>query len=159
MSSPENNHMNIAPKPVDILLADASVEQLDVLLQGLEEGVQVQLVTPQDDALALLADALNKPGLDTLHVLGHGAPGEVILGGQRIDAAAMPALKRQLKNLDAVSSSHSFDTQICLWSCRTGAELSGDIFMNTFAQTTNATHHQSSQQSNDSLSHSQTYKH
>ena len=69
------------PKPpVNILLADASVEQLDVLLSGLQDGVQVQLVTPEDDAVRMLADALNNPELDTLHVLGHGAPGEVILG-------------------------------------------------------------------------------
>ncbi|NBO41778.1 MAG: DUF4347 domain-containing protein, partial [Betaproteobacteria bacterium] len=125
------------PQSVDILLADASVEQLDVLLAGLHDGVQVRLVTPEDDAILMLADALNTPELDTLHVLGHGAPGEVILGGQRIDADAMPALKNQLTN----NASHTpfIDTQICLWSCRTGAELSGDTFMNAFAQTTNAT--------------------
>jgi hypothetical protein len=49
----------------------------------------------------------------------------------------MPALKSLLTN--NASPTPFIDTQICLWSCRTGAELSGDIFMNTLAQTTNAT--------------------
>ncbi|NCV20863.1 MAG: DUF4347 domain-containing protein, partial [Chloroflexi bacterium] len=76
------------------------------------------------------------PELDTLHVLGHGAPGEVILGGQKIDTAAMPELKSRLhKQADTTNP----DTQICLWSCRTGADLTGEVFMNAFAQTTNAT--------------------
>jgi len=51
-------------------VADAFVEQLDVLLSGLKDGVQVRLVTPHDDAVAMLAEALNNPNLDTLHVLG-----------------------------------------------------------------------------------------
>jgi hypothetical protein len=49
----------------------------------------------------------------------------------------MPALKNQLTN--NAFQTPFIDTQICLWSCRTGAELSGDTFMNTLAQTTNAT--------------------
>ena len=120
----------------EILIADAHVEQLQVLLSGLRPGVHVQLVTTQDDAMDMLAQALADPELDTLHVLGHGAPGEVILGGQKIDTAAMPELKSRLhKQADTTNP----DTQICLWSCRTGADLTGDIFMNAFAQTTNAT--------------------
>ena len=99
--------------------------RLDFLPDGrmlvTEKVGRVQLVTPQDDAVRMLADALNTPELDTLHVLGHGAPGEVILGGQRIDADAMPALKSQLQH--TATETHSIDTQICLWFCRTGAEI------------------------------------
>ena len=120
----------------EILIADAHVEQLQVLLSGLRPGVHVQLVSSQDDAMDMLAQALADPELDTLHVLGHGAPGEVILGGQKIDTAAMPELKSRL-----LKPTHTLqnDTQICLWSCRTGADLTGDMFMNALAQTTNAT--------------------
>ena len=68
----------------EVLVYDPSVSQVDVLLSGLEAGVQPQAVTSHD-ALAQIEKALQQPGLKTLHVLGHGAPGEIILGGQRID--------------------------------------------------------------------------
>lgn len=105
--------------PTEILLADASVEQLDVLIAGLRENVEVKRITTHDDAVAMLAQALSHPNLDTLHVVGHGAPGEVILGGQTIDITALPALSAQI-----TTPSHnnpSFIPQICFWSCRTGA--------------------------------------
>jgi hypothetical protein len=60
----------------EVLIADASVEQLQVLLSGLRDGVQVHLISSQDDAIGTIAQALSA-NLDTLHILGHGAPGEV----------------------------------------------------------------------------------
>jgi len=121
----------------EVLLADASVEQLDVLMAGLRPGVEVQLITPQDDALQAMAQVLSDPSLDTLHVLGHGAPGEVILGGQTLNTSALPHLAAQL-NANAFSDSH-LQPQICLWSCRTGAAQAGETFMNALANTTQAT--------------------
>ncbi len=121
----------------EVLLADASVEQLDVLMAGLRPGVEVQLITPQDDALHAMAQVLSDPSLDTLHVLGHGAPGEVILGGQTLNTSALPHLAAQL-NVNAFSDSH-LQPQICLWSCRTGAAQAGETFMNALANTTQAT--------------------
>ena len=47
--------------PVEILLADASVEQLDVLIAGLRENVEVKRITTHDDALAMVAQALSHP--------------------------------------------------------------------------------------------------
>jgi hypothetical protein len=69
---------------LEILLADASVEHLHVLLNGLRPGVQICLITPQDNPIDYLADALSHSNLDTLHLLGHGAPGEVILGSHKL---------------------------------------------------------------------------
>ena len=124
--------MNLDQNAKEILLADASVEQLNVLLTGLRSDVDVQLITPHDDAVGLMAQALATQHLDTLHVLGHGAPGEVILGGQKIDATAMPQLAQQLSQSQP---SHNPDLQICLWSCQTGADQAGEIFMNSLANT------------------------
>ena len=126
---------NDSNTPVEILIADASVEQLDVLMAGLRENVEVKHVTPSDDAIAILAQSISRPNLDTLHVLGHGAPGEVILGGQTINTSSLSKLQEQL-----VSPSHnpSLIPQICLWSCRTGANASGETFMQTLADITQA---------------------
>ena len=85
MNLNDKHHEGSCPsKPKEILLADASVEQLDVLLAGLRSHVDVQLISPHDDAVSSLAQALATPHLDTLHVLGHGAPGEVTLGAKKL---------------------------------------------------------------------------
>ena len=146
----ENNNDQAAHSSIrdqEILLADASVEQLDVLLAGLRTGVIVKLVTGNDDAIQMFADALMHPRLDTLHVLGHGAPGEVILGAHKIDINTLLQIKTHLdlgaftvsENANATGSSILADNtraQICLWSCQTGGEQSGEAFINALAQMT-----------------------
>jgi len=157
---------NQALRGTEILLADASVEQLAVLLDGLRPGVEVHLIHPHDDALALFAQCCAREHLDTLHVLGHGAPGEVILGSQKLDEATLVSIQESLSSIKAVSiqgldanasseiqltnsgGALSYDgatqtpflePQICLWSCQTGAGIKGKQFMNTLANMTNAT--------------------
>ena len=131
----------------EILLADASVEQLDVLLSGLRTGVIVKLVTGNDDAIEMFAKALSHPRLDTLHVLGHGAPGEVTLGAHTININTLSQIKQllDLGSFAVVEGAQSSgptalidnaQAQICLWSCLTGAELAGETFIKALAQTT-----------------------
>jgi hypothetical protein len=61
------------------------------------------LIHPQDDALALFAHCCSREHLDTLHVLGHGAPGEVILGSQKLDEAALVSIQERLVSMKAVA--------------------------------------------------------
>jgi hypothetical protein len=68
------------------LLYDPSVEDVDVLLAGLAEGVVATPLAVGGDVMATLRGTLSSPDLRCLHILGHGAPGEVFLGGERIDA-------------------------------------------------------------------------
>ena len=141
--NPENSSTPIEVQ--EILIADASVQQLDVLLAGLREGVKVNLITPDIDATQVLADALCEEGLDTLHVLGHGAPGEVVLGGQRIDSEALLSVQEKMSSNTSKNSNQtipSFDPsnlQICLWSCQTGAGTKGNNFMNALSKVTQST--------------------
>ena len=69
-----------------VLVYDPSVEQVDVLLQGLDAGVDAIPITSGDEPMKTIEQLINDPQLARLHVLGHGAPGEIILGGKRIDA-------------------------------------------------------------------------
>jgi VCBS repeat-containing protein len=139
---------------LEILLADASVEHLNVLLNGLRPGVKVFLVNPQtNNSLDYLADALSQSNLDTLHILGHGAPGEVILGSQKINLEALKQLETTMHSIKHFAKSNNdqnqsdetmhvhskLETQICLWSCQTGAGQEGKEFMNALANLTNAT--------------------
>jgi hypothetical protein len=114
-----------------VLVYDPSVEQVEVLLQGLDAGVDAIPITAGDEPMKTLEQLINDPQLARLHVLGHGAPGEVILGGQRIDAQSFAHRQPLPRN-----ESHSF--QIAFWSCNTGHGEIGMNFLNTVANSTGA---------------------
>jgi hypothetical protein len=171
MKTNANNRPSVVDQPipsiphqgVEILLADASVAQLHVLLEGLRPGVEVHLISAHDDALELFTQCCLRADLDTLHILGHGAPGEVILGSQKLDQSALVSIQEQLVSrrkptqfsdhlngdykapdmsssaLQMINQNTILDTQICLWSCQTGAGSQGEQFMNTLANITNST--------------------
>jgi len=156
-STIKNVASNAPTAGLEILLADASVEHLHVLLNGLRPGVKVHLISPLDNPIDYFVNFLSLSNLDTLHILGHGAPGEIILGSHKLDIAALQLLKEKLTPKshntlrDSMASDNSnvtkinlmnnanTDTQICLWSCQTGAGQIGKDFMNTLANITNAT--------------------
>jgi len=114
-----------------VLVYDPSVQQVEVLLQGLDAGVDAIPITAGDEPMKTLEQLMNDPQLARLHVLGHGAPGEVILGGKRIDAQSFAHRQPSPRN-----ESHSF--QIAFWSCNTGHGEIGMNFLNTVANSTGA---------------------
>jgi len=120
----------------EVLFYDVTVEQVQVLLDGLDANVQPIPLYPGQDPMKQLEQAVQNPDVQTIHVLGHGAPGEVILAGQKIDAQrieASPISREQ-------SASHSATTpfQIAFWSCKTGLGDTGMNFINIVANKFNA---------------------
>ena len=113
------------------LLYDPTVQDVDILLAGLADGVVATPLTPGSDVMASLRDTLADSGLRFLHILGHGAPGEVFLSGQRIDADRWrKEAETPIPRINPI--------QINFWSCRTGEGELGMSFINTVAQTSNA---------------------
>lgn len=115
--------------PHAILIADAGIEDLDTLLNGLEAGIEVQLVKSASEALACFDGAVNALALKRLHVLAHGAPGQVYFGGQTLAAGDFAR---------GLASTGNRDMEIVFWSCRTGADSCGTAFVDTVANATGA---------------------
>lgn len=112
-----------------ILIADAGVEDLDILLDGIDEGVTPWVVRPGEDAVGIVAAALEMPGLTTLHLLAHGAPGRIRLGGRTLSAADFSGRLR---------AGAGRELDIAFWSCRTGAGAEGRHFVRAVAAATGA---------------------
>jgi hypothetical protein len=113
----------------EILIADAQVEDLDILLAGLAPNVETWLVQPGDDAVARIFTALATPGLNKLHLLAHGMPGGIALGGKRITIGDFTG------RYDGTAQR---DLDIAFWSCETGAGEVGQAFVAAVAQATGA---------------------
>jgi hypothetical protein len=122
-------HLSTSARATTILIADAGIADLDVLLDGLDAGVEPRLVAPGADARGAIAEALATPGLQTLHLLAHGAPGQIHLGGRALTAADFASGR---------DGAAERDLDIALWSCHAGAGEAGRRFVAAVADATGA---------------------
>ena len=83
---------------------------LDLALEG--QGLQV--VAPGQDPIAVISAALREAPSHELHLVAHGAPGQIQLGSG-IDRAGLLAQAAELGGWGV--------GRIYLWSCRVGADL------------------------------------
>ena len=113
----------------EILIADASVKDLSVLLDGIKPSVDVWLLKTGEDAISQIIKAMAVPGLKTLHLLAHGAPGEISLGGRTLTASDFRS------RFDGAAER---DLDIAFWSCNTGSGDLGQSFVKAVAETTGA---------------------
>ena len=81
MPRPDVHHPQLpSGDAAEVLVADASVEGLHVLLEGIQAGVAVLLIEPSQSFRSALEPLLIAPRLERLHLLGHGVPGQIRLG-------------------------------------------------------------------------------
>ncbi|SDX40540.1 delta-60 repeat domain-containing protein [Allochromatium warmingii] len=116
----------------DILIIDAQLTELNTLLTGLKPGVVAWPVQAEQNALSLIFKALTIPGLERLHLLAHGAQGEIHFGHQVLTAEDFR------RHFDGAAKR---DLDIAFWSCETGAGEIGQVFANTLAEVTGARVH------------------
>lgn len=76
----------------EVAFIDTSVADWQVLADGVKAGVEVVLLDAAADGLAQMAAwAEGKSGYDAVHVLSHGAEGQVQLGTLTLDTATAEA--------------------------------------------------------------------
>ena len=107
-----------------LVIADATLEDVDVLLDRLETGTDLWRVELCADFSSLLKEAFSC-GYERIHFLGHGQPGAITLGGRKlqVDDFAVPSDAKF-----AVAPSLHF------WSCLTGAGEKGRAFVDGVAK-------------------------
>jgi len=122
--------LNVAQQ---LIVVDSSLPALEQLLQGLAPQQQVLKVRPDEDAIAAITDQLatlaqSKTAVESLVILAHGRPGEVLIGKESINV-------RQLTN--RAQDIQRWNVQdIQLFSCHTGA---AHHFTETLEQLSGAT--------------------
>lgn len=115
----------------EVLVADASVEGLHILLEGIQAGVAVLLIDPDQGLRSALEPLLVAPQLARLHLLGHGAPGQIRLGRTTLT-------RRWIQQLPSLHWKGSLGS-ICIWSCGTASGSVGRAWLQLVADRCNAT--------------------
>ncbi len=83
----------------------------------------------------MAAWAKNHSGYAAIHVLSHGAPGEIFLGTSVLDAAGLAS---QAETLAAIGKALTSDGDLLLYGCEVAAGEKGQDFIEQLAQRTGA---------------------
>jgi VCBS repeat-containing protein len=88
------------------------------------------------DALQQIAEALEKAGpVAVLHVMSHGAPGELCFAAGSVSAEH---LIDQKPVLDRIAAALAPDAEVLIWSCHVGSGIKGARFISLLAEATGA---------------------
>ena len=124
---------------VHLIVADANLPALDTLFAHLPAGTQVQLVHDHCNVLEQIAQATRgHRHLQSLHILGHGEPGRMLLGNQWVDAKAIEA---HPQHMACIAGSLTDDAHIWLYGCHSAAGTVGEQWLDAWALATGAVVH------------------
>ena len=120
----------------EILFVDRGVADFPTILSSLQPGIEAILLERDRPAARQIAAALaRRPGLGTLHVIAHGAPGRVSFAS---GDWSLETLAEETQDFTAIGEALGPDGRLLLWSCRTGAGAAGAAFLEGLARKTGA---------------------
>jgi len=141
--NPSSTHMNQERASAmskrafrEIAFIDPAISHLDSFVAGLRPGIEMVLLSREGHAVSEIAAALEgRAGLDAIHIVAHGAPGELRFGTGPLNIKTINDHRAELAEIgDALSR----DGTLLLWSCETGAGWQGACFVEALERATGA---------------------
>ena len=127
-----------APQPRQIVFVDAVVSDADlaVLTEALDSRAEIIRLDSGRDGLSQMVEALSgRSDVAALHILSHGADGQVQLGDVVLTSANLDQYAEQLAS---IGSALSDDGDILFYGCNLGASDAGVAFVDRIAVLSNA---------------------
>ena len=81
----------------EVVFIDSNIENYQTLIEGIDEGIEVQLIDGNQDGLAQMAvwaDAHS--GYDAIHILSHGSEGQIELGSATLNTESLDVYNAEL---------------------------------------------------------------
>jgi Ca2+-binding RTX toxin-like protein len=120
----------------ELVFIDGSLDGIAALVAQVRPGAQVFVLDPAVDGLAQMARiAAGYSGLAAIHVVSHGAAGQLQLGSATLDAASLPGYKTALA---AIGASMAEGGDLLLYGCDVAADDAGSSFLQALAVATGA---------------------
>ncbi|MEO1210497.1 MAG: DUF4347 domain-containing protein [Cyanobacteria bacterium J06638_20] len=108
-------------KRAEIAIFDAQIDDLFTLLNGLRPGIEAFVLHPREDGLAQISAILaSRKEICTLHLISHGAPGQLFMGRLPITAEDLT-----IKTLNQWQQSFSSNAEILIYGCNVAAGVAG----------------------------------
>jgi large repetitive protein len=117
-----------------IVFIDSAIEDRTALIAELPGRVEWVALRAGSDGMEQIALAMQgRSGVGTVHLLSHGEPGALLMGGARIDLASLPKYRHVL---ETISNAMREDGQCLLYGCEVASGAAGRLFVETLAQQT-----------------------
>ena len=121
---------------VQIAFVDTRLADWQLLVAGLDPGVEVFLLDPLRDGMLQIAEALEgRSGVNAIHILSHGAEGGLVLGST---ALSEDNLGDYASALATIGQALTETGDILLYGCDIGSGDSGQSFITALARYTSA---------------------
>jgi hypothetical protein len=118
----------------EIAFIDRNVNDLATLLAALRSDVEPILLSADTPAPQQIAEAVkHRTGLTAIHVIAHGAPGQVNCGARTL---APETLEDDGEDLATIGRVLGSEGSLLLWSCHTAAGERGAAFVDALARAT-----------------------
>ncbi|MGH6734564.1 MAG: DUF4347 domain-containing protein [Methyloceanibacter sp.] len=115
------------PTGAEIVFVDSNIASLNTLLSGVRPDLQKVVLSPGRSALGEIADALRgRTGLEAIHIVAHGAPGEVQFASGTL---TRHGLGDHAAELATIGQALAAGGRLLLWSCETGQGERGREFV------------------------------
>ena len=119
-----------------VVFIDANVQDPQAIEKAVASNAEIVLLDANQDGLLQIANFLQgRTGLDSIHIVSHGAQGELSLGNAVVTAASLAGADTEL---DAIGAALRAGGDILLYGCDVAQGASGDAFVHQFAALTHA---------------------
>jgi uncharacterized delta-60 repeat protein len=120
--------------PRAIVFIDTHAPNTALLTAGVAPGMQAVLLDPRQDALALIAATLARSGpVDTVHIVAHGAPGELHFAAGAVSAESLASAAAVLA---AIGKHLGAEGRLVLWGCEVAHGPLGTRFVEALGAAT-----------------------
>ena len=121
-----------APKK-EIAFIDPGISNLETFIAGLRPEVEAVVLSDHEPAPRQMARALEgREGIEAIHVVAHGWPGEVSFGSGALSLDTMDEYAAELAEVGRMLRGGEFH----LWSCETALGKRGAAFVDALARAT-----------------------
>ena len=123
------------PSAHSLVVIDAAVPHLSTLLTDLDSQVNILLLTPEQDGVFAITKAIAAaPQLSSLHIVSHGTPGHLHLGGAQLSLETMGQYAASLQTWAEALQGQD----ILLYGCQVARGAMGHLFLQQLQQLTGA---------------------
>ena len=122
---------------LEVLVADRTLADLHILMDGLRDRVIVRLVNSDADPLTVIQRAmLEAKPVAALHLMGRGEFGGLRLGGRVINANLLMQRAEEIRSWRSLMHGEG---EILIYGCHSGAGITGQALVATLSGLTGCT--------------------
>jgi VCBS repeat-containing protein len=118
----------------EIAFIDPNVEDFQTLLEGLRSGVEAVVIDGDQDGFDQMAQILSqRQGVDAIHILSHGASGQIGLGTAVLESST---LETYSDALEAIKGALTEEGDVLIYGCDVASGEAGAVFLGDLAEWT-----------------------